>query len=173
MHNTQADLKKLEPIERKSHSSEVQETSGKRDALVSSEQGNLIRSAVFRNANSSTLEKDLFLKVKRIICSIRQDQAWRDTNFMSSPLNKSIGEPQRQTEEQRLALQDPHLLNLDENKFDYKKNLSKYSNAKYARNGRSSERKNFEQMKSLRKSSEEITRQFSNSLPNCSKCRNK
>ena len=48
---TQADRK--ESV--RSHSSEGQKASGKPDALFSSEQGNLMRSSVFRNVNPSNL----------------------------------------------------------------------------------------------------------------------
>ena len=43
----------------RSHSSEGQKASGKPDALFSSEQGNLIWSSVFRNANPSNLRGSL------------------------------------------------------------------------------------------------------------------
>ena len=43
----------------RSHSSEGQKASGNPDALISSEQGNLIRSSVFRNANPSNLKGSL------------------------------------------------------------------------------------------------------------------
>ena len=52
---TQADRKES----LRSHSSEGQKASGKPDALFSSEQGNLIRSSVFRNANPSYLRGSL------------------------------------------------------------------------------------------------------------------
>ena len=43
----------------RSHSPEGQKASGKPDALFSSEQGNSIRSSVFRNANPSNLRGSL------------------------------------------------------------------------------------------------------------------
>ena len=56
----------------RSHSSEIQKALGKPNALFSSEQGNLIRSSVFRNANPSNLggsllegNKDHLLKQAR------------------------------------------------------------------------------------------------------------
>ena len=49
--HTQADRKESF----RSHSSEGQKASREADALFSSEQGNLIRSSVFRNANPSNL----------------------------------------------------------------------------------------------------------------------
>ena len=64
-------------------------------------------------------------------------------------LSNCISELQQQIHAQRLEVQDTHntdLLNLDENKFAYKKNIDeersspRYSNPKYARNGRTEER---------------------------------
>ena len=46
------------------------------------------------------------MKVTRITCSIRRDQTWRSKKLHVESLNKCIAELQRQTEEQRLALQD-------------------------------------------------------------------
>ena len=84
----------------RSHSSEGQKASGTPDALFSSEHGNLIRSSVFRNASPSNLRgnKDHLLN------QARSDLAKQELHVES--LNKCIGELQRQTEEQRLALQD-------------------------------------------------------------------
>ena len=88
-----------------SHSSERQRASGKPDALFSSEQGNLIRSLVFRNASPSNLRGSLLEGNKDHLLNLaRSDLAKQELNFET--LNKCIGEPQRQTEEQRLALQD-------------------------------------------------------------------
>ena len=50
--------------------------------------------------------EDLFLKVTKITCSIRRDQTWLKQELLVESLNKCIGELQRQTEEQRLTLQD-------------------------------------------------------------------
>ena len=50
---TQADRKES----LRSHSSEGQKALGKPNALFSSEQGNLMRSSVFRNANPSNFER--------------------------------------------------------------------------------------------------------------------
>ena len=89
----------------RSHSSEGQKDSGKPDALFSSEQGNLIRSSVFRNANPSNLRGSLLEGNKdHLLNQARSDLAKQELHVES--LNKCIGEPQRQTEEQRLALQD-------------------------------------------------------------------
>ena len=67
-------------------------------ALFSSEQGNLTRSSVHRNANPSNLRGSLLEGNKdHLLNQARSDLA----NF-----NKCIDELQRQTEEQRLALQD-------------------------------------------------------------------
>ena len=54
-----AQLTQAEEESLRSHSSEGQKGSGKPDALCSSEQGNLIRSSVFRNANLSNLRGSL------------------------------------------------------------------------------------------------------------------
>ena len=99
--NTQADRKKS----LKSHSSEGQKALGKPDALFSTEQGNLIRSSVFRSANPSNLRGSLLEGNKDdLLNQARSDLAKQELHVES--LNKCIGELQRQTEEQRLALQD-------------------------------------------------------------------
>ena len=66
----------------------------------------------------------LFLKVTRITCSIRQDQTWRSKNFTSSPsINASVNyNDKRKSKDWRYRTHDTDLLNLDENKFDCKKN---------------------------------------------------
>ena len=89
-----------------SHSSEGQKASVQPDALFfSSEQGNLIRSSVFRNANPSNLRGSLLESNKdHLLNQARSDLAKQELHVES--LNKCIGELQRQTEEQRLALQD-------------------------------------------------------------------
>ena len=88
-----------------SHSSEGQKASGKPDALFSSEQGNLIRSSVFRNAYPSNLRGSLLEgKKDHLLNQARSDLAKQELHVES--LNKCIGEQQQQTEEQRLALQD-------------------------------------------------------------------
>ena len=81
----------------------VQSASGKSSAALSSEFGNLIRRSVFRYANPSNLRGFL---LEGITCSIRQDQTWGKQELHVESLNKCTGEQQRQTEEQRLALQD-------------------------------------------------------------------
>ena len=73
------------------------------------EQGNLMRSSVFRNANPSNLRGsllDTFLEGNKdhLLSQARSDLAKRELHIES--LNKCIGEQRRQTEEQRLALQD-------------------------------------------------------------------
>ena len=88
----------------RSHSSEGQKALGKPNALISSEQGDLIRSSVFRNANPSNLRGSLLEGNKdHLLNQARSDLAKPELNVES--LNKCIGELQRQTEEQRLALQ--------------------------------------------------------------------
>ena len=88
-----------------SHLSEGQKASGKSDALFSSEQGNLIRTSVFRNANPSNLRGSLLEGNKdHLLNQARSNLAMQELHVES--LSKCIGELQRQTEEQRLALQD-------------------------------------------------------------------
>ena len=79
----------------------AQKASGKRAALFSSEQGNLIRSSVFRNDIPSNLRGSLLEGSKD---HSRSDLAKQELHVES--LNKCIGDLQRQTEEQRLALHD-------------------------------------------------------------------
>ena len=101
MHNTQADRKGS----LRSQSSEGQKALEKRNALFSSEQGNLIRSSVFRNAKPSNLSGSLLEGNKdRLLNQARSDLAMQERHVES--LNECIGELQRQTEEQRLAVQD-------------------------------------------------------------------
>ena len=83
----------------------VQKALEKPDASFSSEQGNLIRSSVFRNANPSNLRGSLIEGNKdHLLNKARSDLAKQELHVVS--LNQCIGELQRQTEEQRLALQD-------------------------------------------------------------------
>ena len=73
--------------------------------MFSSEQGNLIRSSVLRTANPSKLRGSLLESNKdHLLNQARSDLAKQELHVES--LNKCIGELQRQTEEQRLALQD-------------------------------------------------------------------
>ena len=89
----------------RSRSSEGQKALGKPNALFSSEQGNLIRSSVFRNANPSTLRGSLLEGNKDHLLNLaRSDLAKQELHVES--LTECIGEPQRQTEEQTLALED-------------------------------------------------------------------
>ena len=118
---TQADRKES----LRSHSSEGQKALGKPNALFSSEQGNLIRSSVFRNANPSNLRGSLLEGNKdHLLNQARSALAKQELHVES--LNKCIRELQRQTEEQRLALQDAQ----------YGFVSPKYSNPKYPRNER-------------------------------------
>ena len=68
--------------------------------------------------------EDLFLKVIRITCSIRQDQTWRHKNFMSNlSISASVNyNDKRKSKDWHYRTYKTDLLNLDENKFDYKKN---------------------------------------------------
>ena len=99
--NTQADRKESW----RSHSSEVQKALEKPDALFSSEQGNLIRSSVFRNANLSNLRGSLLEGNKdHLLNQARSDLAKQELHVES--LNECIGDLQQQTEVQRLVLQN-------------------------------------------------------------------
>ena len=101
MHNTH---KPIEKESLRSHSSEGQKALGKPNALFSSEQGNLIRSSVFRNANPSNLRGSLLEGNKdHLLNQARSDLAMQDLHVKSS--KNCIGELQRQTEDQKLALQ--------------------------------------------------------------------
>ena len=83
----------------RSQSSEGQNAFGKPNALFSSEQGSLIRSSVFRNANPSNLRGSLLEGNKdQLLNQARSDLARQELHV--EPLNKCIGELQRQTEEQ-------------------------------------------------------------------------
>ena len=115
---TQADRKDT----LRSHSSEVQKALGEPDALFSTEQGKLIRSSVFRNANPSNLT--LFLMVIRITCSIRQDQTWRSKTFMLNlSMSASVNyNDKRKRKDWQHRTRNTDLLRLDENQLDYKKN---------------------------------------------------
>ena len=98
---TQADRKES----LRSHSSEGQKASGKPDAMFSSEEGNQSRSSVFRNAHPSNCEDPLLEGNKdHLLNQARSDLAKQELHVGS--LNKCVGELQRQTEEERLALQD-------------------------------------------------------------------
>ena len=78
------------------------------DALFSSEQRNLIRSSVFRNANPSNLRGPLPEGNKdHLLNQARSELAKQELHVES--LNKCIGELQRQTEEEILALQDAEM----------------------------------------------------------------
>ena len=71
------------------------------DAMFSSEQGNLIRSSVFRDANRSNLRGSLLEGNKdHLLYLARSDLAKQELHV------ESIGELQRQTEGLRKALQD-------------------------------------------------------------------
>ena len=89
----------------RSHLSECHKALGKPNALFSSEQGNLIRSSVFRIANPSNLRGSLLEGNKdHFLHQARSDLAKQELHVES--LTKCIGELQRQTEEQTLASQD-------------------------------------------------------------------
>ena len=97
------------PADRKDSSrsrpSEGQKASEKSDASFSSEQGNLIRSSLFRNAKPSNLKGSLLKGKKDHLPNQARSDLTKQEHQVES-LNKCIGELQPQTEEQRLALQD-------------------------------------------------------------------
>ena len=68
--------------------------------------------------------EDLFLKETRMTCSVRWDQTWRSKSFMSRPsTSTSVNyEDKRKNKDWRYRTHNTDLLNLDENKFDCKKN---------------------------------------------------
>ena len=107
----------------KYHSTEGQKALLKPNALFSSEQGNLIRSSVFRNATPSILREYVLEGNKdHLFNQARSDLAKHELHVES--LNKCIGHLQNErrskTGHHRTYTTD--LLYLDENKFDYKKN---------------------------------------------------
>ena len=143
MQDTQADRKES----LRSHSSECQKALGEPDAF-SSEQGNLIRSSVFRTANASNLRgSHLEGNKDHLLNQARSDLAKQELHVES--LNKRNGELQRQTDGQRLALQDGQYgfvesrrkqVRLQEELIVLERKRSpQYSDPKYARNGRKSE----------------------------------
>ena len=95
------------------HSSGGRVVLEKANALFSSEQGNLIRSSVFRDANPSNLRGSLLEGNKdHLLSQARSD--WRSKSFMSSPsISASVNFNDKRKS---------NLLNPDENKFDYQKN---------------------------------------------------
>ena len=89
----------------RSHSSEGQKALGKPDALFTPEQGNLIRSSVFRNAGPSTLRGSLLEGNKdHLLNQARSDLAKQELR-VESLIWASVNYNEK-TEEQRLALQD-------------------------------------------------------------------
>ena len=95
----------------------------------------------FKTTLTRQIWEDLFFKVIRIACSIRRDQTWRNKNFMSS---LSICASVNYNDKRKNKDWHDHLLNLDENMFRPQEELSmreksfpRYSDPKYARNGRS------------------------------------
>ena len=103
----------------RSHFSEGQKALEKPPhALFSSEQGDLTRSSVVRNANPSNLRGSLLEGNKD-----QQDRTWRNKKFMSSPsMSASVKyHNKRKSTDWRYKTLNTDLLNLDENRFEYKK----------------------------------------------------
>ena len=73
---------------------------------------------------SVELGEDLFLKVIRITCSIRQDQTWPNKNFTSNlSISASVTYNYKwKRKDWHYRTHSTDLLNPKENKFDYKKN---------------------------------------------------
>ena len=70
------------------------------------------------------IQEELFLKVTRITCPIRQDhQTLRNKNFMSNPSTSASVKynDKRKNKDWHYRTRNTDLLNLDENKFDHKK----------------------------------------------------
>ena len=135
---TQADRKEI----LRSHSSEVQKALGEPDALFSTEQGKMIRSSVFRNANPPNLKGSLLDGNKdHLLNQARSDLAKQELHVES--LNKCIGELQRQTEAQRLALQDAQYgfveTRRERARLQEELSMKEFCSPKHARNGRYSE----------------------------------
>ena len=122
--------------------------------------------------------EDLFLKVTKIVCSFRQElKLWSKNTKLNLSVNVLVSFSNK-IHAQRLEIQDTHntdLLNLDENKFVYKKNIDeersspRYSNPKYARNGRNEDRS---RTSSWRRLSAKIKRKSSyNAKAHLSRCK--
>ena len=98
---TQADRKES----LRSHPSEGQNAPGKPDALFSSEQGNMIRSSVFRNTNPSNLRGSLLEGNKdHLLNQARSDPMKQELQVQS--LDHCISKLQQQVYAQRLEVQD-------------------------------------------------------------------
>ena len=97
----------------RSHSSEGPKASGKPDALFSSEQGNLVKSSVFRNVDPSNLRGSLLEGNKdHLLNQARSDLAKQELHV------ESLNDKQK-CEDWRYRTSNTDLLNLDENKFDF------------------------------------------------------
>ena len=107
----------------RSHSTEGQKVLGTPNALFSSEQGNLIRSSVFRNANPSNLRESLLEGNKdHLLNQARSDLAKQEFHVKSSICASLNYNNKRKSIDFRYKTHNTDLLNLDENKLDYKKN---------------------------------------------------
>ena len=107
----------------KYHSTEGQKALLKPNALFSSEQGNMIRSSVFRNATPSILREYVLEGNKdHLFNQARSDLAKQELHVES--LNKCIGHLQneRRSKTGHHTTYTTDLLYLHDNKFDYKQN---------------------------------------------------
>ena len=98
---------------------------------------------MFRNADPSNLRGSLLEGNKDCLLNLaRSDLAKQELHVESISASVHFND-KRKSEDWPNRTHNTDLSNLDENKFDYKKNLCmkekgspKFSNAKYARNGR-------------------------------------
>ena len=101
----------------------AQKVSEKPYALFSSEQGNLIRSSVFRNADLSNLRGSLLECNKdHLLNQARSDLAKQELHVESSASASVNYNDKRKSKDWRYWTHNTDLLDLDENKFDYRKN---------------------------------------------------
>ena len=107
----------------RSHSSEGQKALGEPDALFSTEQGKMIRSSVFRNANPSNLKGSLLEGNKdHLLNQARSDLAKQELHVESLSISASVNyNDKRKRKDWHYRTRNTDLLKLDENELDYKK----------------------------------------------------
>ena len=105
----------------RSHSFEGQKALGEPNALFSSEQGKLIRSSVFRNADPLNLRGSLLEGNKDHL--VNQARLAKQELHVEPSTSASVNyNVKRKSKDWHYRTHNTDLLNLDENKFDYKKN---------------------------------------------------
>ena len=181
--------KRIQADSRKSlMSSSCQEPSapGKLAALFSlgsEEAENQFKSSVLKNADPSIWE-DLFLKAKKIICSVRQGlKLWSKNTKLNLSIIASVSCSNKlmlKDWNYRTLNTDGYMLNLDENRFVYKKNyrwrkgFSEILKSEVCTKWEKwKELKNYELTKSQCKNEEKIMRQYRSSLLSCKRCKNR